>query len=202
MYKRQSILQQGEKAELDKMLQDYTKYAKESYNFGIDLGLMLDKVRQWRTRIGILARNINRPNFDQPQAAINAGEDSKYYVDPQVRAGIAFYPLRGFLGWILAADYDLTKNDTLVKGYKSQLLSLGTEINLGGRKWFNVAVRAGAMKNLEQEKEITYTGGLGINFLHFQFDLAGAMSAEKTEIEPGKEFPSNVQVSGTLTINF
>lgn len=169
---------------------------------GVDLGLMLDKLQSWRTRIGILARNVNSPSFKQPDAAVAAGEGSNYKVDPQVRAGVALYPLRGFFGWLLAADIDLTKNSTLVPGYKSQLFSVGTEVNLGGRTWFNVAARAGLMKNLAEKGETAYTVGLGMNFLHLQFDLAGAISKDKTEIEVGKEFPSSAQVSGTLTLNF
>jgi len=93
-----------EKVEGKDISADFNKNTKQSIQPGIDLGLMYDKRLKWRTKFGIVARNVNFPKFEQPDAA---GDEPKYRVEPQVRAGIALYPFKRKF-WVISSDLDLT----------------------------------------------------------------------------------------------
>jgi hypothetical protein len=135
---------------LDDARDDY----KESTNFGVDLGLLYGFGDD--LRVGIVGRNLNSPKFDiEPGYGWNHDSVEE---ELQLRTGICYKPVR-FL--ILAADYDLTKNDTTISGsYKSQNLSLGAELNL----FRFLYLRAGAYKNMaESDIGWVYTAGFGLN---------------------------------------
>jgi len=178
---------------------DFRKNIKESSNFGIDIGLLLDFKDEFKTRIGLVAKNINEPGFDQPDAAISDGL-SDHEFDSQVRIGVAVWPL----SWVsLAVDYDLTENSTSIDGYDSQYLGGGVEFNLINKEAFNLALRCGIMDNLgADDSSLTYTAGLGISFAHFIFELSAAASADEVKIEDGNEIPTSAYVSFQMGFNF
>jgi hypothetical protein len=77
-----------------------------------------------------------------------------------------------------ALDMDLTKNKTLIKGEKSQMLGAGVELHPSS--WF--ALRYGVMQDLASEKfddGVITTGGLGIGLKWFQIDLSAMVSSKK-----------------------
>jgi len=171
---------------------------------GVDVGLLWD-VREalpdiwWRPRLGIMGRNLNDPKFDQPSAAIGL---NKFSEQGQGRAGFALSP---FHWWNLAADIDMTNNLTPVEGYKSRMLSLGTEVNVFNRSWINIPLRAGIMKNVSSDDGVVWTGGFGLNFLHVLFDVAGSVSNKQTTIQTqgdSKTIPNSVGASAQLSILF
>jgi len=151
----------------------------------VDLGALwklnqVVPVLPFNPRVGIVAKNINNPKFDQPATAIANGEGSKYAENAQLRMGLAVSPLHF---WNIAADMDLTDNLTPVNGYHSRMFGLGTEVNVFNRSWINIPLRAGIMKNLaDTGSALSYTAGFGINFLHFMVDVGGAISADQTTI--------------------
>lgn len=192
------------------ILKDTYDNKKNSTNFGIDLGVLAnfsqltDREIFWNPQVGITIHNINNPKFDRP--APPAGADaailrnwrtSKYELKPQVRAGAAVNPIK----WLtLAADIDVTDNDTLLDGVKSRQLAFGTEINLMNRRKFNVPLRLGYNTNLAtSEMASFYTAGIGLNMDHFYLELAGAFSSKSTKIE-GKNIPNSS--AGSLTLGF
>jgi len=180
---------------------DFSDKQKTSNALGLDLGLLLQKkVLNKKINVGLLARNLNSPTFDQPDAAILAGEDSKYKVDPQLRAGVAIWP---FNWWTISSDLDLTKNKTPLPGYYSRQWGLGNEFNLVNSPAFNIALRAGIMKNLaESSSKIAYTGGLGLNLLHLVIDIGGAFSSDTVEITSNnKSYDIPVSAAAALTIS-
>lgn len=179
---------------------DATKDIKTSSNVGVDLGVLYEFDPGIKTRVGVLARNINAPQFKRSADAVNDGFDDKYKVDPQYRAGIALWPA----SWLLfSADYDLNKSDTLVEGYKSQYYGCGAELNLINRPAFNLALRGGIMKNTaNSDSKMAYTAGLGINFLHVIIELSGAISSDKVEIQDGKEIPSDAYAALSVGMHF
>ncbi|MDH3975155.1 MAG: conjugal transfer protein TraF [Deltaproteobacteria bacterium] len=142
--------------------------SKKSSSAGLDLGALY---KAGPFRVGIVGRNLNKPSFDY------AGPGD-YEIDPQLRAGAAIR-----LGnWLtLAADMDLTENDTNVSdSYKSKQFALGAEFDL----LRFLKLRAGGYKNLsESDIGTVYTAGLGLNFFAFQLDTGVAWSKEKAEIE-------------------
>ncbi|MEK7746157.1 MAG: conjugal transfer protein TraF, partial [Elusimicrobiota bacterium] len=182
--------------------------AKSSFRPGIDLGLLWDARETysslpWRPRLGLVARNINNPKFDMPDAAKLAGAGDKYSLEGQVRAGAAISP---FKFWHLAADLDLTKNLTAIEGYHSRYLSLGTEINIFNRTWINIPLRAGIKKNLSDTGSgAAYSLGLGLNFLHIIVDVGGQVSAKRTTLQgEGKteEGPNNFAGAARIAFLF
>lgn len=170
---------------------------EESWAPGLDLGLLWNVNAKYpgipfRPRVGIVGRNLNSPKFDT-----RSGAD--YTLDRQVRLGLAFNPLNF---WTLAADVDLTENDTPVSGFKSRQVALGTEINVINRKAFNIPLRAGIMKNLaESDSELAYTLGTGLNLLYMHFDVSGVISSEKTEFD-GTEYPNRAALAVSFGLLF
>lgn len=139
-------------------ISDELKDAKNSYEFGIDIGGLIHPV-SW-LQIGIIGKDLNKPSFKAPGGG-------KFKLRPQVRGGVAFIP---FSTTTVTFDADLTKNKTLVPEIRSRVLSLGVEQGL-----FEVVfLRAGVLKNVEDAKtRFTPTAGLGIKILAFQFDVGG-----------------------------
>ncbi|MDO8734031.1 MAG: conjugal transfer protein TraF, partial [Elusimicrobiota bacterium] len=182
---------------------DLSDNQKISNRLGLDLGLLLKKERLLifkKTQFGLLLRNINGPSFDQPAEAIADGEGSKYNLAPQIRGGVAVWP---FNWWTISSDLDLTINSTPLPGYDSRLWGLGNEFNLVNSEWFNLALRAGLMKNLaESSSKLAYTGGFGLTLAHFVIDLGGAMSTDMVEITGGTEVPASGAAALTISFDF
>jgi hypothetical protein len=164
----------------------------ESNTFGVDLGLLYrfgDKLRA-----GLTARNMNSPSF----ALKPLPEDGTDSISEQmqVRAGVLYKPL-SFLR--LAADIDLTRNNTNITGnYKSQNIGGGLEISL----FKFLLLRGGAYTNLAQSDiGLVYTAGLGINLWLLQLDIGAAMSKNTTQID-SQSVPDESKVDFSLSMLF
>lgn len=159
---------------------------EESNNFAIDLGALY-MPNNW-VKIGAVAKYLNSPKFDKP----NGGD---YKVKPQGRIGIAFNP---FETLTIAADADITKNDTAVDGYKSQNIALGVEWDV--LKF--LALRAGVYRNIaESDVGNMYTAGLGLNLYLIRADIGMAFSGKKSQYD-GKDYPNEVRLQANLSIEF
>ncbi len=176
------------------ILKDAWEDRKNSTQLGIDLGALVN-VREvsgkniwFNPQVGITAKNINSPKFDRPAPPVGINpviaadwKTSDYKLEPQVRVGAALNPL-SFI--TLAADVDITENETSIKGYDSRQLAAGVEINLVNRPSFNLPLRAGINKNIANSNAPMYfTAGLGFNAAHFYMEFAGAISNERTEVD-------------------
>ena len=169
------------------LLKDADENYKETTTFGVDVGAMY---RMKRLQFGVVGRNINSPKFDGP--TVNARIFDDVTIDPSVTAGVAFIPYEGFT---LEADYDLTKNETVLPNYDTQNVSVGAE-------WLFLrflALRAGMYKNVaESDIGWVYTAGLGLNMFGVRLDVAGAFSSDTTEVDDNdvpEEIRGNVQLS-------
>lgn len=193
----------------DSPFSDFDDNSETSFRPGVDLGALWD-VREtfpslpMRPRLALVARNVNDPEFDQPQAAKNAGERDKFPLNSQVRAGAALSPLPF---WHLAMDVDLSDNLTPVDGMRSRYVSLGTEINVLNRPWLNIPVRAGMQKNISDASNSAWawSGGFGLHFMHVMLDIGGQVSSQstRTQSERGEEsVPNNVAVSARFAFLF
>ena len=155
----------------------------------VDIGVLL-RLND-RLRFGVVGRNLTSPSF-----AVDGGDD--YTLDPQVRAGFA---LNLAPGLVMAADIDITENETdALSGVKSQLLSVGTEYVLGLGEG-HLALRAGAFTNLagELRDSLTVTAGVGFRIWRLQLDLAVGASPYLQEINSGgKKLPSRLNLSGSI----
>lgn len=172
---------------------------EESNNLGLDVGIM---GRYPMVNFGIVGRNLNAPSFDGftkqillPTGALRTLAVDSVTLDPQVTVGLAWIPIETLT---LETNYDLTKNKTVFPGYDTQNLAFGLEWDAGRV----LALRAGAYKNLaEKDIDWVYTAGIGLNLWGARFDLAGAMSEQKTSFD-GDDVPNEAQLSAQLSLDF
>ena len=172
---------------------------EESNNLGLDVGIM---GRYQMVNLGVVGRNLNAPSFDgfSKQKLLSTGalrtvQADSVTLDPQVTVGVALIPTETLT---LETNYDLTKNKTVFPDYHTQNLAFGLEWDAGRV----LALRAGAYKNLaEKDIEWVYTAGLGLNLWGARFDLAGAMSEQKTSFD-GDDVPNEAQLSAQLSLDF
>lgn len=144
---------------VDPNLLDNFGKADISTSYGIDFGAMY-RPSSW-LKFGVVAKDINQPTFDAPSGL-------EYKLTPQVRGGVAVNP---WSTMTISADMDITSNQTLVPGLKSQVLSLGVEQTILSEF---LSFRVGTYKNVQDAGSIfTPTGGLGLRVYSFRLDVAG-----------------------------
>lgn len=173
---------------LDAATSDYV----DSENFGIDLGVLYKPSD--RFRLGIVARNVNSPEFDMKK--LLPGDSDNIVEEAQVRAGAAVKPW-GFL--TLALDVDLTENQTTVSGdYASRQIGGGVEVNA----WNFLKVRGGAYTNLaEDDIGPVYTAGVGLNLWLVHLDVGAALSQDTTDVD-GNDIPEELRLEAALSALF
>jgi hypothetical protein len=144
---------------VDPNLLDNFGKAKISTSYGIDLGAMY-RPSSW-LKFGVVAKDLNQPTFDAPSGL-------QYKLTPQVRGGVAVNP---WSTMTITADMDITSNQTLVPGLKSQVLSLGMEQTILSEF---LSFRVGTYKNVQDAgSTFTPTAGLGLRMYSFRLDVAG-----------------------------
>ena len=154
-------------------------------SWGIDLGLLYKPSGSPNLSLGLVAKNLNTPEFDTA-----TGDTLK--VKPQFRAGLA-YDLWGNR-LTVAIDADLRKNETFIPHYDSQFIGGG--INFHPFTW--LSLRGGAMQNIQESEDGTiYTAGLGFGLKWFQLDVTGQVSSKKGEYDEN-EIPRYARVQLAL----
>ena len=144
---------------VDPNLIDNFGKATISTSYGIDVGAMY-RPSSW-LRFGVIGKDLNQPTFDAPGGL-------QYKLTPQVRGGMAVNP---WSTMTITADMDITSNQTLVPGLKSQVLSLGMEQTILSEF---LSFRVGTYKNVQDAGSIfTPTAGLGLRIYSFRLDVAG-----------------------------
>ncbi|MCX7990605.1 MAG: conjugal transfer protein TraF [Proteobacteria bacterium] len=162
------------------------KYYKESTNFSVDAGLLFQPAN-W-LKLGVVGKYLNSPEFDHPLGG-------KVKIKPQARAGIALNPWETLT---IAADIDLTENETMNPGYKSRNIGGGIEWDI--LKF--LALRAGIYKNLaESDIDMVYTAGLGLNLWLMRLDVSAAISSNRGRYDD-KSFPEEARIQANLSIEF
>src|SRR5262245_13140245 len=150
---------------LDPNLIDNFGRAMISTSYGIDIGAMY-RPSSW-LRFGVVGKDLNQPTFDAPGGL-------QYKLTPQVRGGLAVNP---WSTMTITADMDITSNQTLVPGLKSQVLSLRMEQTILSEF---LSFRVGTYKNVQDAGSIfTPTAGLGMRIYSFRMDLAGGYDFDK-----------------------
>ncbi len=160
-----------------------------SQRVALDVGLLLQP-KDW-LRLGVVAKNLNRPEFR------SSGPDG-YELEEQIRLGVAANLLPN---WIVAADVDLTENESeSVDGFASRMLSVGTEFRIPF--WVgSLALRTGGYTNLADDGDdgFTLTAGIGLRMAHLQLDIAAGAATNREELEAGgSDIPSRLHFSGAI----
>lgn len=177
------------------IIKNATDRSEDSTNVGLDLGAL------WRYRdllnVGIVAKNLNSPEFDMPQFTTlqNTRFSQKVRVDPQVRLGGAIDPL----SWLtVAADADLTSNSTILPGRKSQ--NIGGGLDIHPLNWF--ALRVGMFGNVA-ESSTGPVGTVGLSFgpKWLRFDIDGAAAFETGKYK-SSTYPREAKVEFGLSTMF
>lgn len=144
-----------------------------SSSWGVDLGVMAYVLRH--LRVGLVGRDMNGPEFDSVGPA-------KVELNPQYRMGASYELLPSM---VVAADYDLSKNDQAIPGVPVREASFGVEGYAADR---HLAIRGGASKNVDEKGSLwQFSFGLGVDTPHVAFDAAFVTDSK------------NEQVSGALT---
>ncbi len=168
------------------IVKDLDNYKKDSSNFAVDAGILFQPANWFK--IGVVGKYLNSPKFDDPLGG-------KIKIKPQARAGIALNPWETFT---IAADIDITENETMNPGYKSRNVGGGIEWDI--LKF--LALRAGVYKNLaETDIDMMYTAGLGLNLWLIRLDVSAAISSNRSKFD-NKSFPEEARVQANLSIEF
>jgi len=162
---------------------DLKKSKTDSHKASLDLGILYAPVESFR--IGVVGRDLNSPSFPiegMVAQKLPSGDvttalvKSEIKFEPQYRAGIAWRPFKTFT---ISADYDLTRNKTLVPGYENQTAAVGVEKTFFAEY---LSVRAGAFKNrADNNAKTVFTAGLGSRLFALRLDLAGAYDFDERQ---------------------
>jgi len=157
---------------------------KDSDNVGLDIGFLLKPSFLPNLQIGLVAKNLNSPEFDTI-------DGTGIKAELQIRTGVQYQLLDSLE---LAGDFDITKNKTLINGYVSQMLGGG--LNYHPVSWFSL--RGGAMQNLANTNEgLVYTAGFALGVPAFQLDVSAQMSSTTGEYD-GESIPNYSRVNVAL----
>jgi len=150
------------------------KKDQTSSNFGVDIGLAYQPAFSYDLTFGLVAKNLNSPEFD-------FADGGTYKIEPLIRVGVA-YDI--FDSLEIAADYDITSNKTLNTAVESQTVGGGLSYE-PFTDFFALSLRGGLMQNLHEADKsgLIYTAGMGIGVKWFQIDLSGEMSSNTNTVE-------------------
>jgi hypothetical protein len=150
-----------------------TGTARSHTDFSFDLGGL---VSLGVVKVGGAWKGINKPSFPFSDDGPAADRGRSVTYGRQARVGAsARIPV---LGLLVAADYDLTVNDTLVPGLRVRQFSGGVEWEI-----LLVAVRAGVSVNLASEdRSPAFTGGAGVVIGPAKVDVGGWYRTDKSAL--------------------
>jgi len=173
--------------EIEEITEDYEQFEEESYALGLDLGALYH-LPELPLAVGLVLRNVNAPEFDLHTGGTHTEE-------LQARAGLDWELIPAILS--LAADLDVTENETVLRGYKSRMLGAGLDWH--PVTWF--AARLGLMYNLAAATGArngpVVTGGLAFGFRKLHANIAAAAGLQEGEFD-GQDYRSEMRVSAAL----
>lgn len=181
------------------LIAETDEYYQETSTFGVDLGVL---ARYGKFSFGLVGRNLNAPEFDgfSRDAVLSTGDlvevnAPDVTIDPQVTAGVAYMPWETLT---LELNCDVTENDTTLSNYATQNLAFGLEWDVLNF----LALRGGIYKNLaEDDIDLVYTAGLGLNLWAARLDIAGTLTADSYEFD-GTDIPQESRVAAALSVDF
>jgi len=203
------LLSDGEKYmdAIKRILKDTKASNQISFDLGafVDISRLIGKDIILAPKFGITARNINNPYFERPDKPSEEEytkiqwNDDKYYLGSQLRAGIAFNPIKSLT---VGCDLDILKNKTFIDEFESQEIALGIEYIILNKRTFSLPVRVGVCQNIAySSSKPEYTLGVGLNTFGFMFEIAGGASSNSATFD-GYTIPATVSVALNLGYNF
>ncbi|MBA1438415.1 MAG: conjugal transfer protein TraF [Epsilonproteobacteria bacterium] len=161
------------------------KKDQTSSTFGVDVGVAFEPAFAKDLTLALVAKDLNSPEFD-------VVDGTKVKVKPMYRVGVAY---NIFDSLEIAADYDISANETFVEGTKSQMLGGG--LNWHPASWF--ALRGGLMQNMDANDKagLIYTAGLGFGLKWLQLDVSGQYASNSTTVD-GQTVPEYAKINVAL----
>jgi hypothetical protein len=150
-----------------------TGTARSHTDVSFDLGGL---VSLGPVRFGAVWKGLNKPTFPFADDGPRADRGRSVTFGRQARVGASVkIPA---LGLLVAADYDLTANETLVDGLRDRQVGAGVEWTA-----LVVALRAGASVNLDSpDRTPAFTGGAGAVIGPAKIDLGGSYRTDKSAL--------------------
>lgn len=201
------LTENGQSVNSDDIVDGLRDNYEESTAITFDLGAQW-RHGEWLT-VGVVGKNLTSPAFRSPQLKdqhgnfVNQDGTPGFYRDPdvklkpQVRAGVALDPL----WWLtLAADIDLTENETVLTGldYKSRHLGGGFELH--ALSWLKI--RGGLYKNIaDDEIGPVATAGLTFGIPWVLLEVDGAYGLKEARYKE-KDYPREARANAQLTVQF
>jgi hypothetical protein len=186
-------------ADITKKIKDFGE-TRWTHTAGLDLAISL-KPFDW-LRFGMVARNVNSPEFDWVPTLVNNQLIDKIVLEPQVRLGFAFIPIKNLT---FAFDFDATENTvTTLPDFGSRMISLGAEYVIPMGKRVDLALRIGGYNNVSDtvDPDWAVTGGLGLRLWNFVLDASAGASLENEFVRTGEytftNLPTRFNVGVTL----
>lgn len=206
---RIELIDDDESVDSGDILDNFTENFEESTSVTVDLGALW-RYREWLS-VGIVAKNLTSPKFTSPDLKNQRGEfvdnggnlvtvpvrDEAVKLKPQVRMGVALDPL----SWLtIAADLDLTDNETVLSGLDYSSRHLGGGVELHPFTWLKL--RAGMYKNLSNDDiGPVATAGLTFGTRWVNLEVDGAYGLETAEFDE-ESYPKEARAQANLNIQF
>lgn len=181
---------------------------EQSTNVTFDLGA------QWQyanwLNLGLVAKNLTSPAFKSPELKDQKGQfvdqsgtvgvhvrEADVKLKPQARLGVVLTPA----SWVtLAADLDLTENETILQGLDYKSRHFGGGLELSPVTWFKL--RGGMYKNLANSSVgPVATAGLTFGIPWVTLEVDGAYSLDTTRYDE-KNYPKESRVQAQLVVQF
>ncbi len=141
---------------------------RSTSKFGLDLGIM--GIVAENLRIGVVARDVTGPTLESAGLV-------KVKMNPQYRMGVSYAILPALM---VAADYDLSKNDEGIFGEAVREFAFGGEGRLFRR---HLAIRGGMCRNVHIEgTRWQFAAGIGFDSTHVAVDVGGTTDAKSNRI--------------------
>lgn len=201
------LIENGASVTSSDIIDGFKDNYEQSTNVTFDLGAQW-QYTEWLT-VGVVAKNLTSPSFKSPALKDQKGfnvlpdgtpgifRDADVKLKPQARAGFALTPL----SWLsLAADIDLTENESVIAGNDFRNRHLGGGVELNPFTWFKL--RGGMYKNLaDSTLGNVATAGitLGIPWVQLEIDAAYGLKTAKYK---EKEYPRESRAQAQLVMQF
>lgn len=155
-------------------------FIKSAGTFNFDIGVAQARER-WR--FGAVIKDVLTKEFDTAQKELLTPEaysarGGAITMKPRARVGASYD-----IDWaVVAADFDLTQNDSVGSDGTSQLLALGAELDA----WRFFQLRLGYRADLQNNERSVASGGIGVSI--FGVHLDAAVAANNNEIGAAAQF--------------
>lgn len=202
------LTENGQSVDSKEIVDGFKDNYEQSTNVTVDLGAQW-YYSDWLT-LGLVAKNLTSPAFKSPELKDQKGRfvdqngtigvhvrEADVKLKPQARLGLALTPA----SWVtLAADVDLTENETILQGLDYKSRHFGGGLELSPVTWFKL--RGGMYRNLaDSEIGPVATAGLTLGIPWVLLEVDGAYGLKEAKYK-NSNYPRESRVQAQLVVQF